>query len=380
MFKKCLMFLFFVAYAIPLSLAADADVVKEGERRVSGVSSASGRAHKRPSEESSPAKRYAIATTDTAFKHLLSPEPGNFRVLQSFLQTFVPAFNDDPIADIQLMPVAIPVLKEVGKKQTFMDLYVKTAHTHYIIEMQARRHVRFDERALFYACATYSRQLPESRLVAGSPWYTELKPVIAIQILDYDSERIRGAASSASDSLVQRVAGHPMAEDQFVKHFRLTDSISGQIIDHLQMIQVELPRGRSLIEKKEDHRAFTVADWWLELFCFSEDYTPEKLAGLKTDGIVIPEFFEAALERLDRTVWAPAMQREYEVDLTNREAYASVLAVERSEGKAEGLKEGLKEGLERSIRAMKRRRIASNEIAKDLGVPIDEVEAVKIDE
>ncbi len=312
------------------------------ERATAEVGAVSGGSKRRLSAPLEPGeKRYAIATTDTAFKHLLSPEASNFDLLQSFLQTFVPAFHGDPITEIQPMPVAVPALRERGEKQTFMDLYVKTPRTHYIIEMQAKRHVMFDERALFYACSTYSRQLPQDRLVAGNPWYSELKPVIAIQILDYDSGRIREAtAAGVSDSLVRRVEGHPMREGQFFKHYLLTDQPSGQVIDHLQMIQVELPRGRKLLERKADHKTFERIDWWLELFCFSEDYTPDRIGSLKGDGVAIPDFFERALNRLDRTIWTPAMQTEYDVDLTDRAAYASVLAVERSEGREEGVKAG----------------------------------------
>ena len=320
------------------------------------------------------AKRYAIATTDTAFKHLLSPEESNFDVLRSFLQAFVPSFHDDPIDSIQPMPVALPALRERGEKQTFMDLYVKTAKTHYIIEMQAKRHVMFDERALFYACSTYSKQLPQERLVKGVPWYCELKPVIALQILDYDSSRVReSTAAGVSDSLVHRVEGHPMAEGQFFKHYLLKDSQSGQVIDHLQMIQVELPRGRELLERKPDHKMFTPIDWWLELFCFSEDYTPARVSDLRTEGVEIPSFFERALQRLDRTVWSPQMQKEYDVDLTDRAAYATVLAVERSEGK--------KEGLLTAARAMKKRgKMTDAEIASDLGLAESEVSEIKVDD
>ena len=100
-----------------------------------------------------------------------------------------------------------------------MDLHVKTAKTHYIIEMQAKRHVMFDERALFYACSTYSKQLRQERLVKGVPWYCELKPIIAIQILDYDSSRVmESTAAGVSDSLVRRAEGHPMTEGKFFKH------------------------------------------------------------------------------------------------------------------------------------------------------------------
>ena len=164
-----------------------------------------------------------------------------------------------------------------------------------------------------------------------------------------------------------------MAEGQFFKHYLLKDSQSGQVIDHLQMIQVELPRGRELLERKPDHKMFTPIDWWLELFCFSEDYTPARVSDLRTEGVEIPSFFERALQRLDRTVWSPQMQKEYDVDLTDRAAYATVLAVERSEGK--------KEGLLTAARAMKKRgKMTDAEIASDLGLAESEVSEIKVDD
>ena len=46
----------------------------------------------------------------------------------------------------------------------------------------------FDERALFYAASCYAQQ----KLSNEQTWYFGLKPVIALQVLDYDSNRVRG--------------------------------------------------------------------------------------------------------------------------------------------------------------------------------------------
>ena len=318
------------------------------------------------------AKRYAIATTDTAFKYLLEPDESNLDVVRSFLRAFVPNFNDDPIDSIKRGRAFVPAEREKGEKFFFMDLHVQTEKTRYIVEVQARRHVMFDERALFYACSTYSTQLPLDRLVKGTPWYCELQPIIALQILDYDSSRVReSTAAGVSDSLVRRVEGHPMGEGQFFKHYLLTDHQSGQVNDHLQMIQVELPRGRKLLKKK-DHKTFTHTDWWLELFCCSEDYTAERISNMRAEGVVIPDFFESALLRLDRTVWSPQMQKEYDIDVTDRAALATVLAVERSEGK--------REGLLTAARALKKRGDMTDAvIASDLGLAESEVSEIKVD-
>ena len=211
----------------------------------------------------------------------------------------------------------------------------------------------------------------------GLPWYCDLKPVIALQILDYDSSRVReSTATGVADSLVHRTEGHPMVEGQFFKHYLLQDKQSGQVIDHLQMIQVELPRGRKMLESKPDHKTFKSIDWWLELFCFSEEYTPDRVLSLKAGGVDIPAFFDCALARLDKSVWSPQMNREYDLDLTDRAAYATVLAVERSEGVTEGRREGRKE----VAHELKKMKMPVEQIAAATGLSTAEVDDITVDD
>jgi hypothetical protein len=70
--------------------------------------------------------RYAEATTDTAFKQMLSPSLNDDRsVVISFLNSFIPAFRGTPVTSVNEMPVALPALLGKGEeKQTFMDLHV----------------------------------------------------------------------------------------------------------------------------------------------------------------------------------------------------------------------------------------------------------------
>lgn len=134
---------------------------------------------------------YADATVDTAFKEMMW-RGDNDPVATSFIRTFVPDIQVESIELLKSASVAIPALKERGRKQTFMDFHVKAKDGHhYLVEMQSQRHIRFDERALFYACSAYSRQLDE-KLFNDSSWYRYLKPVIAIQVVDYDTNQAKG--------------------------------------------------------------------------------------------------------------------------------------------------------------------------------------------
>src|SRR5271170_5652183 len=128
---------------------------------------------------------YADPTTDTGFKHLLSPEiEENKEIIKSFINTFVPDFAHDPIQEIQGDSTALPKLRKDHErtKQKFMDMHVVSqSGCRYVVEMQTHRHINFDERVLFYAASVYSRQLSEQEL-SDPMWYRNLNPTIAIQV------------------------------------------------------------------------------------------------------------------------------------------------------------------------------------------------------
>lgn len=281
---------------------------------------------------------YAIPTTDSGFKHLLAYEKGNETVIVSFLNTFIPVFYNDPVKQVFPASTVAPVLKRPGHKQTFMGMHVISERgVHYVIEMQAKRHVNFDERALFYACSTYAQQVPEEMFqeITG---YKSLKRVLAIQVLDYDTNRVRGIQDpDLRDTLVKRVWDNPLPDGEFIKHFLLTCRISQQVIDHLQLVQVELGRvqTRDLYPPKKD---FTDLEWWLSIFKSAGQYTQEQIQGLEEQGVHMPDFIKEAFERIRYSRWSPKDIREYKNDVVNRESNAILLAIERSEGREEGEK------------------------------------------
>ncbi len=70
---------------------------------------------------------YAIATTDTAFKQMLTIGRQDSSVMLSFLNSFVPNFQHDPAQEVlEEHPVAVPALLKKAVRQTFMDLHVAT--------------------------------------------------------------------------------------------------------------------------------------------------------------------------------------------------------------------------------------------------------------
>ena len=308
---------------------------------------------------------YAVATADTAFKLMLSLALGSDKnIVISFLNSFIPAFRGDPITDAREAPVAIPALRRPGEKQTFMDLHViSSSGVHYLIEMQAQRHIMFDERSLFYACSTYSRQLSEKEL-SVEDWYTKLKAVIALQILDYDTNRVKGIKSEVPDLLVQRTREHPLQTGEFIKHYLMTDQVSGQVIDYLQMVQVELPRAEANKSLFPPIETFTTVDWWLSLLRHANDYTDDVIESFYSKRMM-PENIYKALRRLDLTTWDPRVMKEYQEDLTRRDLYGTVLAVERAEGEAEAL--------ERVARNLLRNGMNVDAVAQNTGLSEEQI-------
>lgn len=314
---------------------------------------------------------FAVATTDISFKQLLDPS-NDKEVIISFLNTFVPTFAHNPVKEVEPASIVIPSLPRDGdrkEKATFMDLHVKSeSGASYLVEMQARRHILFDERALFYLCNTYGRQLSEAEM-RTKDWYRSLKPTIAVQVLDYDSNRIRGIKDrDMEDMQVKRVREHPLPEGDYIKHYTMKDGHSGQELDHIQMVQVELPRyiTRPLFPPKKD---FSPVEWWLSILRHSAEYSQDYINTLAAKGIIIPEVVKKGFERLSYHKWNPDMQKEYRLQVEDREEFEAMYAVERAEGKKEGKIE-----IARNLIKMD---LSDAQIIKATGFTAEEVTAIR---
>ena len=318
---------------------------------------------------------------------MLSPnEESNKELLISFLNTFVPAFRGDHVQRVEAMSSSVPILPKKGEKTTFMDLRVQSeTGTHYIVEMQARRHALFDERALYYAASVYARQAL-GRLGREKTWYYHLKPVIALQILDYDTNRVRGinglpdSVKGDDISFVERVKGAPMRNDQFIKHYMMTDLISGQKIDYLQLLQIELPRAERIKPPKHMTKE-DIQEWWIHILAHAGDYTQEDVNRMYQHDKVMPDIIYKAFDRLDVNKWNPTMVKDYKDDLIEKERYSAVLEVEKAEGERRGERRGEirgeKKGKEKIARKMLDRGRPIAEIGEYTGLTPQEIENLK---
>jgi predicted transposase/invertase (TIGR01784 family) len=296
-----------------------------------------------------------MATIDIAFKQLLDATK-NKEVVISFINTFVPQFAKDAVEDIESASLVIPPLPKGGdqkERATFMDVHVKSkSGASYIIEMQASHHRCFDNRAVYYLCNTHARQLNGAEVKDdGSPWYTQLKPTIAIQVLNYDTNRVRGVKSDVVDPLVQRVNANPLEPAQYMKHYLFKDIHSKQKLHDIQIIQIELPRYPKEKPLYPPNENFTVEEWWLSILKHSGEYTRDVIHKLANEG-KIPSVVATAFDRLDYSKWNPGQVKEYKLQLQNRKEFEVVYAVEHAEGKLEGKLEAKLEAA-RELKLMK---------------------------
>lgn len=280
---------------------------------------------------------------DTGFKQLMSIQNDSDKtVAMSFINAFVPDFEKNPVTKIDDVAVAIPPILEKVEKQVFMDFHCTTSNKdHVIIEMQMRRHTNFDERALFYAAYTFSHQLTNEEL-KKKEWYNNLKRVYAIQILNYDSNRATPLQSNdIKDSLPGRVKGHEMKKEDFMKHYKMTDGDSGQTLDSIQILQIELPRVKNQFQfPPRNGENISEQQWWLMLFRQPEIFSTEFIEEMKRQKTSVPQSILLGLEKLNFAKWRPNIRDAYNSEMKDLTIYDLGMATERAEGRAEGRVEG----------------------------------------
>jgi flagellar biosynthesis/type III secretory pathway protein FliH len=350
--------------------------------------------------------KYASPILDTAFKQALSVEGEHGAdVIISFLNTFVPDFREDPVTEAVSQSLSHPILPERGKKQTFLDFHIVTqSGAHATIEMQTKRHPRFDERALFYLTSVHSNQLNDlkkikprekdtkkepaegkqtyqqspdltseaseakvkttrkrrnSRYYLESDWYYDIKKTYAIQILNYDTEKASGieTVSGVDKKFIQRVTQYPLPEDCYMKHYIMTDRNSGQFLDEIQMIQIELPRFKKALFPSEEiqdnpnnlkafYENFTIEQWWISVFRYAGEYGDGLIDALDEAGVIIPGSIQKLFGRLEYGRWNANIKDLYNTEYKDITDTADMIAWEKAESKQEGIEQGKKEGIE----------------------------------
>jgi predicted transposase/invertase (TIGR01784 family) len=171
-----------------------------------------------------------------------------------------------------------------------------------------------------------------------------------------------------------------MKDGCFMKWYVFTDKFSGQEIDYIQLIQVELPRaealglfppGRDLDEKH----------WWMSLFNHSKEYSPELVEKLYKEG-TMPQGVYEGLKRMEIKTWNPTLLRKYQRDVEEmREFYAPQIAMDIVDAKNEGIAIGEERGAAKEKRELARNLLRNNVdiniIADSSGLSIEEIKSLK---
>jgi hypothetical protein len=213
------------------------------------------------------------------------------------------------------------------------------------VELQLHRHLLFDERAVAYLAIAYLQQLEDRRDKPAGEWYKALRKTYAVQFLNYNSNKITGISDPhIVDPLLKRVREHPMKDGCFMKWYVFTDKFSGQELDYIQLIQVELPRAEALglfppgRDSDEKH-------WWMSLFNHSKEYSPELVEKLYKEG-TMPRGVYEGLKRMEIRTWNPTLLKKYQRDVEEmREFYAPQIAMDIVDAKNEGIALGKEEGI-----------------------------------
>jgi hypothetical protein len=193
-------------------------------------------------------------------------------------------------------------------------------------------------------------------------WYKGLKPVYAIQFLDYDTQRIRGIQARKGEKdldqlFLQEVKAHPMPEDAFMKYYVMVDQFSSQKVKRgIHLIQIELPRVtriRGLSPRQEDFversEEFSLSDWWYCVLKHAEEFDVTEFGdeyGDKSNKLVhMPKPVYNAFKMLRREAWGSELRDSYNREASEMGVYSTAIAVEHQEGLQKGREEGRKEGI-----------------------------------
>ena len=166
--------------------------------------------------------------------------------------------------------------------------------------------------------------------------------------------------------MVERVGDHPLKDGDFIKHYKLTDKASGQEIDHLQLVQVELPRAVTIDKPLFPHKVDFELKVDFRILKYTIRYNSEMVEEWYKKG-AMPEVIYMALRRLYLPDWNPRDRDAYKVELVDKDAFALTLEV----SKANGIKEGIKEEKERIARACKESGVSVETIAQCTGLSFD---------
>ena len=254
--------------------------------------------------------RYLDPKADVVFKKIFGEHP---KLLISFLNALLPLPSNGAIISLTyLQSEQVPAIPEF--KRTIADVKCTDAQGRiFIVEMQMNWTDHFKQRLLFGTSQAFVKQLKKGEE------YKFLQPVYGLGIVAEIYEK------TTSD---------------WYHHYQLVkkgDADNSDVIDHLQLIFIELPKFP--IQSPEEKRLRLL---WLR-FLREID---EKTTTVSKDLLEVPEIAQA-LEFAEESAYTPGELNLYESywDQVSREK--TLIMDKFAEGLAEGEAKGIVQGIEK---------------------------------
>ena len=291
--------------------------------------------------------QYLDPKADIVFKKIFGDHP---HLLISFLNAVLPLESNQLIVDLSYLPTEqVPEIPEF--KRTIADVKCKDNQGRvFIVEMQMNWTDSFRKRLLFGASRAYVKQLGKGKD------FNLLQPVYGL-------------------GLVAEIYEKTIPE--WYHHYQLIKkgSDEGEIIDHLQLIFIELPKFP--VQSYNEKRLRLL---WLRFLREIDEQTTD----VSKELLDVPEIAEA-ITLSKESAYTPSELTVYESywDQVSREKtlmidkYTEGKAEGKTEGKAEGKAEGEEMATHRIAKSMLEYDIAVDIVMKSTGLAREDVEKIK---
>lgn len=283
--------------------------------------------------------RYLDPKADVVFKKIFGDHP---KLLISFLNALLPLPSDGLIVSLTyLQHEQVPVIPAF--RRTIADVKCTDSKGRiFIVEMQMNWTEHFKQRLLFGTSQALVKQLDKGE------GYKLLQPVYDLGIVAEIYEK---------------------STPEWYHHYQLIkqgDVDNHDVIDHLQLIFIELPKFP--IQSSEEKKLRLL---WLR-FLREID---EKTTTISHDLLAVPEIAQA-IELAEESAYTPAELDFYQSywDQVSREK--TLIMDKYAEGKAEGKAEGEELATHRIAKKQLERGVPFEQVMEDTGLSRERVEAI----
>ena len=286
-------------------------------------------------------------TDDLVFKAVFGRSE-NTEPLRALLSAIEEDDGSAPVLDVTILN-PFNIQRDSLERLTVIDVRARDANGRvFSVEMQARAQAPFVERALYYWCASFGRQ------ISSGQQYDQLKPVEVVSLLNFRLfDRSWDHRWHRSFDVRSRLPPHRAVSEHLVLHF------------------LELPRFRLRREPS------TSLERWV--YFMKRAMTPEDpiMKTILEEDSAVAE----AYERYKQFLSDPEAVAAFDAHRIFLSDQATMLANATKKGLEKGMRKGLEQGIEQgreqgvleTARAMKRRGMEPELIAECTGLSLERI-------